>query len=189
MFGPIIAAPLAKPTMWTSPVGSFSVRDAVFGCVSVVMIAVAARSRPSGDSSRAAAAIAGSIFGIGSSRPMTPVEATRNCSGRTPTALAASSVMRRASARPCSPVQALALPEQTTKPRTVARGEPAAADLHRSGTDAILREDAGGGGRAIADDEGDIEPARFVGPNSSGDGGEAVSVHGVNIATPGGGPQ
>jgi hypothetical protein len=62
------------------------------------------------------------MIGIGSNRPMTPVEQTSICSESTPTACAASAAMRRASFMPCSPVQALALPEQMTMPRAWSDG-------------------------------------------------------------------
>jgi hypothetical protein len=44
---------------------------------------------------------------------MTPVEATRTCSGVQPSALAVSRTMRSALANPSSPVQALAQPALT----------------------------------------------------------------------------
>ena len=92
--------------------------------VSVVRMACAARSRASEPVCNSVNAwrMPGSTLSIGSCRPMTPVEATSICSGRQPTDSAATAVMRRASARPCGPVQALALPEQMTTPRTSAAG-------------------------------------------------------------------
>jgi len=48
-------------------------------------------------------------------------EATSICSGRqADRGVAANSAIRRASISPCSPVQALALPAQTMKPRATA---------------------------------------------------------------------
>ena len=55
-----------------------------------------------------------SIFSIGRWTPITPVEATTTSRGESPSLAAASSVMRSASARPRSAVQALALPALTT---------------------------------------------------------------------------
>ena len=64
---------------------------------------------------------------------MTPVEQTSICSGRQPSAAAATAVMRRASSRPRWPVQALALPEQMTTPRASGGRQAFAADVHRRG--------------------------------------------------------
>src|SRR5258705_6308732 len=56
---------------------------------------------------------------IGSATPITPVEATSTCSGSQPSALATSSVIRRALASPSSPVQAFAQPLFTTMAQRV----------------------------------------------------------------------
>ena len=69
-----------------------------------------------------ACGIPASITAIGNSRPITPVEQTSICRASWPSAPAARAVMRRASSRPCWPVQALALPEQMTMPRTSLAG-------------------------------------------------------------------
>ena len=84
-----------------------------------------AASESASGPSRAAATAFGmpaSSTGIGSGRPMTPVDATSTCSGWQPTSRAANSAMRSASSMPCSPVQALALPEQKTMARASVRG-------------------------------------------------------------------
>ena len=57
--------------------------------------------------------------GIGSRGPITPVEATSTCSRGTSSAMAAVSTISQASARPPSPVQALARPELVTIARAV----------------------------------------------------------------------
>ena len=106
---------------------------------------------------------------------MTPVEQTSICSGRQPTDSAATAVMRRASSRPCCPVQALALPEQTTTPRTSVGRQPLLADADRGGADAVLREGAGRGGRGVADDQGQVE-AVGVGAEAAVDAGETVAA-------------
>ncbi len=120
MFGPIIAAPLANPVI----VYPAFWRVATLMPVSVVRMAWAAfekASRPVA-ASRVAFGMPASSTGIGSGRPITPVEATSTCSGAQPSSRATSSAMRSASARPCSPVQAFALPEQMTIARASGRG-------------------------------------------------------------------
>ena len=119
MFGPIIAAPLANPAIVAPPTRTL----AVLATVSVVRIACAASAKAStpARAARAATGMPASRTAIGSGRPITPVLATSTSAGSQCSSRARSSAMRRASSRPWSPVQALALPEQTTKPRVESR--------------------------------------------------------------------
>ena len=85
-----------------------------------------------------------------SATPMTPVEATSTSSGAQPTAAAVSAAMRRACARPSSPVQALAQPLLTT----IARAVPCVCSRcccetdHRRRLRQVGREQRRGRGRA-----------------------------------------
>ena len=124
MFGPIMAAPFARPVNRTSTPSITATRVQILMRVSVVVMAWAASSRAAG---LAASCVSPermpfSSGAIGKCRPMTPVEQTRTCSGRQASSSAATAVILRASSRPRLPVQALALPEQTTMPRASARG-------------------------------------------------------------------
>ena len=100
------------------------VRVATLANVSVVIIAVAASRKASGDdaSCLAAAGIPAASFSRGRKRPITPVEQTSTSSGEQSSRLATSAVIQRASSSPRVPVQALALPELMTTPRAVERG-------------------------------------------------------------------
>ena len=119
-------APLAMPATVTvfPPTENFAVQ--VLRRVSDVRIASAARRDSAGSRERffAASAMPRAIFSIGRLTPMRPVEQTKNCSGETPQASAASAHIAAASFMPCSPVQALAFPLVATMPRM---GVPAAA--------------------------------------------------------------
>ena len=115
MFGWIIPAPFAIPPMRTVPPERRTSRSAIFGRVSVVMIARDASSQP--DSESAMRPIAGPTRSIGSGTPMTPVLATAISCASTCSRAAAAVAMSTASRSPCGPVQAFALPEFTTMPR------------------------------------------------------------------------
>ena len=118
MLGLIMPQPLAANPSLTVPSGSVTCRAPFLACLSVVVMAVAkcsaALASPPPGSAAAAAAMPGSIFSIGSVTPMRPVEHTATCSTGSRRWLAVSSRMRAASARPCLPVTALALPALTT---------------------------------------------------------------------------
>ena len=120
--GAIMPAPLAIPP--TRQVVPPTVKSTLvcFGFVSVVMMARAASGPPSRDSRGAASAMPARSFGIGSRTPITPVEATTTCSTGQPTACAVSAAISLASARPASPVAALAQPAFAT----IARVRPPA---------------------------------------------------------------
>src|SRR3990172_6765693 len=109
MRGWIIPAPLAMPpsvtacppiSIWTAP---------VLGNASVVRIASAACS-PCGPSDAASAGIPLRSRSLGSGTPIPPVLATSTRAREMPRARATRSTISHASRRPCSPVQALALP-------------------------------------------------------------------------------
>ena len=129
MLGWIMPEPLTKPPTWTSyaepsAAGSLPTKDASLGTVSVVITAQAASWAASGVAARASAA-AGTPVSNGpklSSWPMTPVEATSTSAGLQPSVAATRSAVRRAVARPGSPVAALAFPEL----RMTARARPSA---------------------------------------------------------------
>src|SRR5262245_35716159 len=101
--------------MWRPSPRSASATDSL-RTVSVVMSACAARwpaSAP-GASSSTSFGMPASTGAIGIGMPMRPVEHTSTSVAATPRPSAASSHMRSASARPVSPVAALALPELST---------------------------------------------------------------------------
>jgi hypothetical protein len=103
-------APFAMPPT-TKPVPRAT---AVFGFVSVVMIASAAASPASGESFRTALRTPSTSGVIGSGTPITPVDITSTSSVRRQRSRAASAAVATASATPCSPVAAFATPELTT---------------------------------------------------------------------------
>ena len=113
MLGSIIPEPLVIPPTVTFLPPTTVVTQACFGRVSVVMIAFVASSpcaavRPSAPF---ASFIPARRRSMGRRRPMTPVDATRTWCGSIPSSPAVTSAERRASARPPSPVHALAQPE------------------------------------------------------------------------------
>ena len=69
--------------------------------------------------------------------------------------------MRRASASPCSPVQALALPEQMTMARASARGSRSRLTCTGAAQTRFCVNTPGGGGRAVADDHRQVAPVRL----------------------------
>ena len=79
------------------------------------------KALPPSCESPAASPIPASTASIGSGTPITPVSATATRSGARPSGAAARPHIAQASARPCSPVSALALPALTTAARTAAR--------------------------------------------------------------------
>src|SRR5262245_20058184 len=85
-----------------------------FGNGSVVMIARLAASAPDRSSDRQADAMPLRTFLTSRATPMTPVDATRTCSGAQPTAPAAIVAVSAATFRPAAPVQAFAQPLFTT---------------------------------------------------------------------------
>ena len=84
-----------------------------------MQIAFEASSPPVGESAAAAAGMPARTSSIAIGRPMMPVDATRISPGSQPSCAAVSSAISRASASPCAPVQAFALPELTTVARAV----------------------------------------------------------------------
>jgi hypothetical protein len=100
---------------------STSSREAIFGRVSVVMMASAARSGWSPScSTRAGRAV--TIFMAGSRAPMTPVEQVSTARFCTPSASATAERMTETSSRPAGPVRALALPELASTARMPSAG-------------------------------------------------------------------
>ncbi len=114
MFGWIIPPPFA----WAESVTPSTSSVTRFGQRSVVMIASAKTAPPSAERCLAACSIPGSTALIGIGTPITPVSATATCAVSRPSASAARSDIASASAKPFSPVSALALPELITAART-----------------------------------------------------------------------
>ena len=96
MFGWIMPAPLPMPNSRAPPTS----RNAVLGRVSVVMMARAAASQPSGASSPAACRMPAAILSIGSRGPMTPVDITATERGGSPSAVSARPRHRRGVRQP-----------------------------------------------------------------------------------------
>ena len=86
--------------------------------VSVVLIAVAASTPPSGASAPAARSTPSSRDGMGSSSPISPVEQTTTSPAETPRTSATFSAVAWVSANPWAPVHALAPPELRTTAST-----------------------------------------------------------------------
>ncbi|MNT34247.1 hypothetical protein D3C72_1702170 [compost metagenome] len=121
MFGWIIPDPFAAPAIFTSRSSITRETQTSFLTKSVVRIAWENCSAPSSSAlmtvgSPAIPLVTRSIF---ISSPITPVEATATSEGVTPSTLAASARIVYASASPCLPVQAFALPLFTTTARRV----------------------------------------------------------------------
>src|SRR5690625_1942336 len=119
--GASIPAPLAMPPTRTP---ESVVRSAVLGTVSVVMIALAAAASGSAPAASRVAPVVmpASSVCIGRRSPIRPVEQTSTSWAETSSVAAKCSAVRRVSARPSGPVQALAPPEF----RTTARARPSA---------------------------------------------------------------
>src|SRR5688572_20433768 len=115
MLGWIMPAPFAKPVIRKPAVSDV----AIFGTVSVVMMARAKISALSGESAETSCGRASQIRSTGSGRPMTPVEDTKTCEAGQSNWRATSDADRRAAAIPCSPVTAFALPAFTRTARHV----------------------------------------------------------------------
>ncbi len=99
--------------------------------------------------------------GIGSGRPITPVEATSTCSGWQPKFDCDELGHAPGVGQPLLAGAGVGVAGADDDRAGVGPRQPLAADLDRRGTDAVLREDAGRGGRAVADDDGEIAPVRF----------------------------
>ena len=115
--GIIIPAPFACAERVTPPARTVQ----LFGQRSVVRIASEKAIPPDSERPAAASPIPSSTASIGSGTPITPVSATATRSGARPRRAPASPHIAQASARPCSPVSALALPALTTAARIAAR--------------------------------------------------------------------
>src|SRR5205807_8409252 len=99
------------------------------------MIALAAARRPSGAACAASVSSTPSNFAASSGAPITPVEARKTFVAGAPVALAASAAVSLTACTPDLPVNALALPELTTRaralpPLSLARHQSTAADGH-----------------------------------------------------------
>ena len=133
--GAIMPAPLAIPLMTTLALPSFASAVATFGKVSVVMIALAASMKRPCSASSASVLSTPSNFVASSGSPMTPVEARKMSLTEQPTASAAILAVKAVDDRPDLPVNALALPELTTRARalppfSLARHHSTGADGH-----------------------------------------------------------
>ena len=117
MFGWIIPPPFAWAETVTPPARSVQ----LFGQRSVVRIASENEPPPSAESASAASPIPPSTASTGSGTPITPVSATATSEGSSCSFSPARSHIAQASAIPCSPVSALALPALTTAARTAPR--------------------------------------------------------------------
>ena len=110
MLGWIMPLPLEMPPTFTALPPSSTWAAASLGRVSVVIMAVAAPREPSGLRDFASAGTPWAMGSMGSTWPMTPVEATTTSWGEIPKAWAAKSHMAWAFSTP-SALQVLALPE------------------------------------------------------------------------------
>ena len=129
MSGAIMPAPLATPAMLTVTPAISTAAPAPLGKVSVVMIARPVSIHSPGVARAAQSSRTPSNFEASSGSPMTPVEAMTISPGLQPMARAAMSAVFATAAAPSRPVKALALPELTTRPRTV---RPFRASRHQS---------------------------------------------------------
>src|SRR5262249_30570136 len=119
MSGMIMPAPLAMPLMLTLALPSFTVAVAIFGNVSVVMMARAADIQSPGAADVARLPSTPSNFCASSGSPITPVDARNTSFGLQTTALAAICAVSEVDCLPVLPVKALALPELTTSARAL----------------------------------------------------------------------
>src|SRR5262249_5133646 len=125
MLGAIIPLPLAMPASDTVRPPSRTRRNADLVARSVVTIAAAAAASAFGPRARRAlrALMPRTTRGVGSNRPMTPVELTRTSRGEQPTASATARHIASASRTPRAPVAELLMPLL----HTIARATPAVA--------------------------------------------------------------
>ena len=135
MSGAIMPAPLAMPLIVTSTPPIVALRVASLGKVSVVMMALAASSQPSGRACFASFSSTPSNFVASSGSPMTPVEAMKICRSLAPVAAAAIFAESFTASAPTLPVKALALPELTSSafalpPLSRARHQSTGAEGH-----------------------------------------------------------
>ena len=117
--GAIMPAPLAIPFRVTVTPSILSVLVAIFGNVSVVMIARAGSIHGVIAARLKQVCRTPSNFEASSGSPITPVEASKTSSGAQPKACAAIFAVCCTACAPVCPVKALALPEFTTSPRAV----------------------------------------------------------------------
>ena len=115
--GAIMPTPFAHPPTRYGPRSA----RACLGFVSVVMMASAKLSPPSGESEPARPGSAASSWSMWSGSPMTPVEQASIASGSRPSSSAAAAVERSASLSPDSPVPAFAWPLLTSTARAPPR--------------------------------------------------------------------
>ena len=93
---------------------------------------------------------------------MTPVEATTTSSGRMPSFSAQMAAIRRASARPCSPVHTLALPLLTTMARHRAGLHVLLCHQERRSLYPVGRKRGRGAARPLGENQGDILFCRLM---------------------------
>src|SRR5512141_1475121 len=119
MLGWIIPAPLQTPEMVTVSRPDRNDEDAIFGRVSVVMMARAKDSKAgaSDERERASAGTAVQIVSTGRGTPMIPVEDGNTKSAAASSCVPSSAQIARASARPRGPVAQLAFPLLTNTAR------------------------------------------------------------------------
>ena len=111
MLGEIMPAPFTQPPRRTRCSPRSNETAISFARVSLVMIAAATSDPFFGPSPAMSVSVFGSKRDIGIGRPMTPVEDTPISVRFRPSGLATASHIALASRMPCTPVQALALPE------------------------------------------------------------------------------
>src|SRR3981081_3720366 len=121
IFGRIMPAPLLMPVSVTDLPLSVALRDAAFGSVSVVMMDSAALYQLSGFRLASACGKPATMRSTGSGSRITPVENGKPCDGSQPSKAANAVQVALASAKPASPVPALALPVLISNARI---GEP-----------------------------------------------------------------
>ncbi len=129
ILGRIMPEPLLMPvSVMVWPLMT-TVREAAFGCVSVVMIASAALYQLSLRRLASACGRPALMRSTGSGSKITPVENGRICCGAQSSSCASAAQVALAAARPAAPVPALALPVLTTSARIGAWPAPRCA-LH-----------------------------------------------------------
>ena len=129
MSGAIMPLPLASPVIRTGVPPMSAVRVLALGNVSVVIMPRAAASHPSSRKPACRAGRAAVMRPAGRTSPMTPVEASMTCSTGQPSNAAAAAAVAAVVSRPRCPVNTLALPAFTTRPRA---RPPRSASRHQS---------------------------------------------------------